>query len=301
MLCEVSSQFQILDSLKKPVQKPVFGKDKARYMIIYGIYPAFKQKLKSMISNSPWYFVSFDKSLKKKPTKEEFLIDNGAVAKDDLSKNKVATEKKRKFQGECKLFVVSLLLKLHQERFPIQYALVKNPSINPNNMTIQAVPMSKRFVCLADLLYSLKFISSFDADNAKFQYDQFTKKEKEVVREVDKEVDNEKDQFLSFDTRKQPADVFLRDYLSISLQYRELWSICKLIFILQHGQSFTERCFSVNKEIPAVNMQEDAFISQRLAYDHLLQIEKEVWEFPITPELRKSYKLAHQKKRLEDQ
>ena len=35
-------------------------------MIIYGIYPAFKQKLKSMISNSPWYFVSFDKSLKKK-------------------------------------------------------------------------------------------------------------------------------------------------------------------------------------------------------------------------------------------
>ena len=109
---------------------------------------------------------------KKKPTKEEFLIDNGAVAKDDLSKNKVATEKKRKFQGECKLFVVSLLLKLHQERFPIQHALVKNPSsINPNNMTIQAVPMSKRFVRLADLLYSLKFISSFDADNAKFQYD----------------------------------------------------------------------------------------------------------------------------------
>ena len=82
----------------------------------------------------------------------------------------MATEKKRKSQGECKLFVVSLLLKLHQERFPIQYALVKNPSINPNNMTIQAVPMSERFVCLADL-YSLKFISSFDADNAKFQYD----------------------------------------------------------------------------------------------------------------------------------
>ena len=174
------------------------------------------------------------------------------------------------------MFVVSLLLKLHQERFPIQYALVKNPpSINPNNMTIQAVPMSERFVRLADL-YSLKFISSFDADKAKFQYDQFTKKEKEVVREVDKEVGNEKEQFLSFDTRKQPAEVFLHDYLSISLQYRELWSICKLIFILQHGQSFTERCFSVNKEIPAVNMQEDAFISQRLVYDHLLQIEKEV-------------------------
>ena len=53
-------------------------------------------------------------------------------------------------------------------------------------MAIQAAPMSKRFVRLADLLYSLKFISSFVTDNAKFQYDQFAKKE----------VVNEKDQFL---------------------------------------------------------------------------------------------------------
>ena len=44
-------------------------------------------------------------------------------------------------------------------------------------------------------------------------------------------------------------------------------------------------------------MQEDALISQRLVYDHLLQSEKEVWEFPITPELRKSCKLAYQKKK----
>ena len=48
-------------------------------------------------------------------------------------------------------------------------------------------------------------------------------------------------------------------------------------------------------------MQEDALISQRLVYDYLLKSEKEVWEFPITPELRKSCKLAHQKKRLDDQ
>ena len=58
-----------------------------------------------------------------------------------------------------------------------------------------------------------------------------------------------------------------------------------------------ERDFSINKEIMDVNMQEDALISQRLVYDQLLQIEKEVWEFPITPELRKSCKLAYQKKK----
>ena len=45
------------------------GKDKVRYMIIYGIAPAFKQKLRSMITTSPWYSVSFDESLNKEQQK----------------------------------------------------------------------------------------------------------------------------------------------------------------------------------------------------------------------------------------
>ena len=48
-------------------------------------------------------------------------------------------------------------------------------------------------------------------------------------------------------------------------------------------------------------MQEDALISQQLVYENLLQNEKEVWEFPITPDLRKSCKLAYQRKRLDNQ
>ena len=75
---------------------------------------------------------------------------------------------------------------------------------------------------------------------------------------------------------KLKYSLFLRDYLSFNSQYKELWSICKLIFILQHGQSFTERGLSVSKQISDVNMQEDTFISQRLVYNHLLQSQKEV-------------------------
>ena len=45
------------------------GKDKARYMIIYEIYSALKQKLKSMINNSPWYSVFFDESFSKNKKK----------------------------------------------------------------------------------------------------------------------------------------------------------------------------------------------------------------------------------------
>ena len=124
-------------------------------------------------------------------------------------------------------------------------------------MAVQGALMSKRFFRLADQLYSLKFISSSVADSAKFQYDQFIKKE----------VVNEKDKFLSFDMKNQRVDVFLRNFIGINPQYKDLWSICKLIFILQHGQSYTERGFRVNNKISDVNRQEDAFINQRLVYD----------------------------------
>ena len=84
---------------------------------------------------------------------------------------KIATQKKRKLCGECKLFLGNLLLLKFEERVPIKYFLVRNSSsINPNNMAIQAAPMSKRLSHLADLLYSLKFISSFVTGDAKFQY-----------------------------------------------------------------------------------------------------------------------------------
>ena len=142
---------------------------------------------------------------------EEFLINIGAAAKDEVSKSNVSTEKKRKFREECKLFVVNLLLKL-QERVPIQYALIRDSSSSsPINMVNQASLMSTRFDRLADLLYSLKFISSFVADNAKFQYQQF----------ISKDVINNKDKFLSFDMKEQRVDTFLGEYLSVNSRYKE--------------------------------------------------------------------------------
>ena len=38
-------------------------------MIIYGICPVFKQTLKGMINNSPWYSASFDESVNKSQQK----------------------------------------------------------------------------------------------------------------------------------------------------------------------------------------------------------------------------------------
>ena len=44
-------------------QKFKMKKDKAKYMIVHGLYPAFKEKLEARISSSPWFSVSFDESL----------------------------------------------------------------------------------------------------------------------------------------------------------------------------------------------------------------------------------------------
>ena len=43
-------------------EKLYMGKDKARYLIIYCIFPAFREKLKSVINDSPWLSISFDES-----------------------------------------------------------------------------------------------------------------------------------------------------------------------------------------------------------------------------------------------
>ena len=61
----LKNQFKIMFPDSSISDKFSLGKDKAKYMIIYGIYPAFKQKLKSMINNSPWYSVSFEENLNK--------------------------------------------------------------------------------------------------------------------------------------------------------------------------------------------------------------------------------------------
>ena len=45
------------------VQQFHMKKDKARYMIVYGLYPALKAKQQTKINASLWFSVSFDEGL----------------------------------------------------------------------------------------------------------------------------------------------------------------------------------------------------------------------------------------------
>ena len=61
-----------------------------------------------------------------------------------------------------------------------------------------------------------------------------------------------------FDMRKEHADEFLSAYSGTYSEFKDFWSVCKLVFTLSHGQSLSERGFSINKVIS--NMQEDTKI-----------------------------------------
>ena len=78
---------------------------------------------------------------------------------------------------------------------------------------------------------------------AKFQYNEFQK----IVRQ------KHHSEFVAFDFVKDRSDVFLGKYIS---DKKELWHICKLVFVLSHGQSYGERGFTVNKELIDTNMKE---------------------------------------------
>ena len=62
--------------------------------------------------------------------------------------------------------------------------------------------------------------------------------------------------------------MFLMDLLS-EKSHAELSVVIKIICIISHGQSFTERGFSINKEINNCNMLEESLICQRIVYDAL--------------------------------
>ena len=84
---------------------------------------------------------------------------------------------------------------------------------------------------MADNLISLKFIASFVADNAKFQYDQF----------MTKEVGIDQENFLKLNFKTNRLDSLLYELVAIDADYSHLWNVMELIFVPTHGQSFTER------------------------------------------------------------
>ena len=138
--------------------------------------------------------------------------------------------------------------------------------------------------------YSLNKIIAETSDNSKNQFDNLLKIVKHEHREA----------FLKFDYKKDRLDEFIWPFLMRLSDNKELCTVCKVILVLSCGQSFTERGFSINKEVLDDNMQEKSLISQRIVYGTIQSChDGKILDFQVTPELCKSCRLAHQKYKLE--
>ena len=96
------------------------------------------------------------------------------------------------------------------------------------------------------------------ADQAKNQHDELL----DLVKY------EKNDEFLNFGFKKYRLNAFLYKNLT-SYSYKDLWHICKLIFVMSNGQSNVERGFYLNKEVLQDNLQVKSLIPQGLIYDTL--------------------------------
>ena len=89
--------------------------------------------------------------------------------------------------------------------------------------------------------------------------------------------------FISFSLSEEcRVDVFLHQRMGGS--YPDLWTFCKNLLLLSHGQAEVERGFSTNKEVETCNLTEEGIIAQRLICDHV-RVFGGVTKVPLTKEM----------------
>ena len=100
------------------------------------------------------------------------------------------------------------------------------------------------------------------------------------------------DAFVKFDYKNDRLDSFLSNFLTTN-DFKDIWHIWQIIFVLSHGQSQVKRGSSLNKEILQDNLQEKFLVSQRLLYDTIHSTEQKLHGFAISPALYRSCKSAY--------
>ena len=135
-------------------------------------------------------------------------------------------------------------------------------------------------------MYALNKITAEASDIPKIQIDDLLKITKYEHRE----------EFLKFDYKKDCLDELIWPFFIRLSDNKVLCTVCKAIFVLSHGRSFTERGFFVYKDVVDDNMNEKSLISQRIVYDTIQSFyDGKVLDFQGAPELRKVFRLTHQK------
>ena len=221
--------------------------------------------------------------------KENYLpvenLDLGSAVTAEFTKIEVFSEVKKHFKKDCKKVLIKLCNKLN-ERSPLNYKAVRSAAAwDPLEMVNHeeiCIVRGKKFI---QNLFNLQLLTSAESDNAKREFELF----------IQTEVHQNKDEFSSFDKDKQQLDTFLSKYISRNADCVNLCKVCKVVFVLFHGQAGVERGFSINKEILVENMQKESLISQRIVCDQLECYRSSLEDYKIPRELLLRCKSAWRK------
>ena len=91
------------------------------------------------------------------------------------------------------------------------------------------------------------------------------------LNRVKKDVPVNKEKFLKFKVARD--DSFFYQLFGLIPNYPDLWKIMKQIFIASHGQSFTERGFSVNN-LKWLKGYQDNHFPEKMVFNFFWPIQK---------------------------
>lgn len=170
--------------------------------------------------------------------KDATSIDIGTAALLEVNKamqiSSTTPQLRKQFYRECRLFIVSAILKL-QEKNPLKYKFVRNcSSLSPSLVVNDADDAKRRFRHMTLQLHSLKRISSVVADMANTEFDEF----------LSTVVPSKVDTFKEFSYLKNRLDTFFMDMFQ--KQFQNVATVVKITMSLFHGNANVERGFSVS-------------------------------------------------------
>ena len=164
--------------------------------------------------------------------------------------------------------------------------IVRNAAcLSPSQMIRNTDHIIARAKRLIQSLYELNLLSAAEADQAKQEYLKF----------MSSVVVTDKEKFLSFDQDKDRLDSFFGSLMQANADLFNLWKVCRIIFVLSHGQADVERGFNINGELLVENMKELSLISQSIVFDHFSACKNDLHNYQVDKKLLLSCKGARMK------
>ena len=214
--------------------------------------------------------------------KQKDLIDLGMGARLLISTYKKSSSFKQsklsEFYSGAQSFLSSLVTHMMEKSPLAQPTARMASSLIPTRMVkaSQRDLIIRMFTKLLEKLSATERITVKEGNDAARQYTSF-------LTDV---VDVNREKFLQFDKFVDRVDSFFKQFM-VTNEYKEMWKVCKIVFILFHGQSAIERGFNLNKMTSEVNMKELTLTSLRMVDDHMKSHSVSAATFPVTTELRK--------------